>query len=332
VHNLGTKVPLQEFLDAAESTQADAIGMSGLLVKSTLVMRENLEAMNERNLANYPVILGGAALNRTYVERDLREVYDGQVFYGKDAFDGLDVVKRLMSAKQRGEVAPGFGREVAGRDLPRRSERQAAEADEAARFVVPPTVAKDVPVPTPPFLGSRVATGIGLGEIVEWINETALFRNQWQFRPEAGEDDAASKERLRPILREHLDTAYDRRVLVPAPAWGYFPVNADGNDLVVRQDDDRKAERWHRRIREEWGIADEDGAALAGIFRQRFRGGRYSWGYPACPNQEDQEKVGDLVEMGRIGVKLGEEYQLEPEQSTSAIICHHPAAKYFVAR
>jgi 5-methyltetrahydrofolate--homocysteine methyltransferase len=269
-------------------------------------------------------------------------------------------------------------------------------------------VAVDVPVFTPPFLGARVAKGIALDEIAAYINETALFRNQWQFRPEKGgvESDEQFKERIRPTLREQLGIAKQEALLEPAAAWGYFAVNAEGNDLVVWKDDTRTqewlrfsfprqrkapflsiadffrpaesgepdyaafhvvtmgsrasvreaelfaadryqeyllthglsvemtealAELWHRRIREEWGFADEDGPSIAGLFRQQYRGSRYSWGYPACPDLDDQVKVAELLEIDRIGVGITEEFHLVPEQSTSAIVVPHPEAKYFVA-
>ncbi len=402
VHNIGIKAPLQTFVDKAKEVGADAIGMSGLLVKSTIIMRENLAEMNDLGLAETPVLLGGAALTRNYVEVDLREVYDGRLFYGKDAFEGLHTMDQLMEAKRTGTMDPAFGREAGGRKLPpRRSEQPVEPADIPARS----DVATDATVFSPPFLGARVAKGVSLDEIAGYINETALFRNQWQFRPEGGEPDAEFKDRIRPTLRAELDGAKSDGWLVPAVAWGYFPVNADGDDLVVWTDDDRRTERtrfhfprqhkdrflcisdffrpvesgdsdyagfhivtvgseatareqelfaadryqdylmchglsvemtealaelWHRRIREEWGYADEDGPSLAGLFRQQYRGSRYSWGYPACPDLEDQEKLVDLLDAEAIGVVLTEEFQLEPEQTTSAIIVPHPEAKYFV--
>jgi 5-methyltetrahydrofolate--homocysteine methyltransferase len=407
VHNIGIKAPLQTFLDRAKEVDADAIGMSGLLVKSTLIMRENLEELNALGLAEVPVLLGGAALTRTYVERDLREVYQGRVFYGKDAFEGLHTMDVLMEGKRSGTLDPDFGRALGGRDLPARKSQRAHEAVEVpARS----DVAIDVPVFTPPFLGPRVAKGIALDEIAAYVNETALFRNQWQFRPEKSgarpETDEEFKARIRPTLREQLAIAQADGLLVPAVAWGYFPVNGDGDDLIVWTDDDRRSERlrfhfprqhkdrflcisdffrpvesgeadyaafhvvtmgqkaterehelfaadryqeyllchglsvemtealaeyWHRRIREEWGFADEDGPTLAGLFRQQYRGSRYSWGYPACPDLEEQAKLDALLELASIGVALTEEFQLDPEQSTSAIIVPHPEAKYFIA-
>jgi 5-methyltetrahydrofolate--homocysteine methyltransferase len=406
VHNIGIKAPLAAFVDKANEVGADAIGMSGLLVKSTLVMRENLEEMNALGLAEIPVLLGGAALTRTYVERDLREVYEGRLFYGKDAFEGLHTMDTLMEGKRAGTLDPDFGRALGGRVLPpRRSEMEAERAVTAA--AIRSDVAPDAEIFVPPFLGARVAKGIALDDIAAFVNETALFRNQWQFRPDKSiaENDADFKTRIRAVLRAQLDLAKADGWLVPAVTWGYFPVNSDGNDLVVWTDDDRRrekvrftfprqrgdrrlciadffrsidsgdadyaafhvvtmgaratelerelfaadryqeyllvhglsvemtealAELWHRRIREEWGFADEDGPSLAGLFRQQYRGSRYSWGYPACPDLDDQAKLDDLLELHRIGVKLTEEFQLEPEQSTSAIIVPHPEAKYFV--
>jgi 5-methyltetrahydrofolate--homocysteine methyltransferase len=405
VHNIGIKAPLQSFVDKAKEVEADAIGMSGLLVKSTIIMRENLQEMNALGLDGTPVLLGGAALTRTYVERDLRELYKGRVFYGKDAFEGLRTMDTLMDAKRAGTLDADFGRAPGGRNLPPR--RSAPQSDTSATRS---DVAMDVAVFTPPFLGSRIAKGIALDEITNYVNETALFRNQWQFRPEkhdgTPESDAEFKARIRPILREQLALTQAHGTLVPAVAWGYFPVNSEGNDLVVWTDDERRDERvrftfprqrrdrhlciadffrpvtsgdpdyaafhvvtigsrateherelfatdryrdylllhglsvemtealaeyWHRRIREEWGFADEDGPSLQGLFRQQYRGSRYSWGYPACPDLDDQAKLDELLDLGRIGVRLTEEFQLEPEQSTSAIIVPHPEAKYFVA-
>jgi 5-methyltetrahydrofolate--homocysteine methyltransferase len=406
VHNIGIKAPLTAFVDKAREVDADAIGMSGLLVKSTLIMRENLEELNSRGLAEIPVLLGGAALTRTYVERDLREVYDGRLFYGKDAFEGLHTMDALMDGKRTGVLDPEFGRAPGGRaGVPRRADLPFAEpgTTDTTRSAVAP----DVRVFVPPFLGSRVAKGVPLDDIAHFLNETALFRNQWQFRPDKsiGESDADFKERIRATLRAELDLAKAEGWLLPAVAWGYFPVNSEGNDLVVWRDESRRDERvrftfprqrddrhlciadffrpvdsgeadyaafhvvtvgdvatarerelfaadryqeyllthglsvemtealaelWHRRIREEWGFADQDGPTVAGLFRQQYRGSRYSWGYPACPDLEEQAKLDDLLDLHRIGVKLTEEFQLEPEQSTSAIIVPHPEAKYFV--
>ncbi len=412
VRNLGIKVGINEMVQAAEEAGADAIGMSGLLVKSTLIMRDNLEELNRRELERIPVILGGAALTRTYVERDLREVYNGRLFYGKDAFEGLRTMDRLVEMTKTGEDDPSFGTTLGSRNLgPRRSEqRRQAAAEAIARGetlpVRAPSVATDNPTFPPPFVGSRVAKGISIDEVATYLNETALFRNQWGFRPEGGEDDRAFKDRVRALLRDQLAEAKAEQLLVPQVVWGHFAANAEGNDLVIWKDDSRSsewmryafprqtqdpflcisdffrsvssgepdwasfmlvsmgsrvseeaarrfgsneyqrylylhglgvemaealAEYWHRRIRQELGFADEDGPTLTGLFRQQYRGGRYSWGYPACPDLEDNAKVVDLLGGDRIGVTVSEGFQLHPEQSTTAIVCHHPQAKYFVA-
>jgi 5-methyltetrahydrofolate--homocysteine methyltransferase len=412
VKNLGIKVGIADMVAALEESGADAIGMSGLLVKSTLIMRDNLEELNRRGLSNIPVILGGAALTRTYVERDLRKVYDGRLFYGKDAFEGLRTMDRLVELARTGQDDPEFGTAIGGRDLgPRKSElrKQAAEEARQRGEKLParsPAVAMDNPTFKPPFLGSRVAKGIAVDEVAAYLNETALFRNQWGYRPEQGEDDPAFKDRVRGLLREQLSKAKAEQLLVPQVAWGHFAANADGDDLVIFEDESRSdelvrytfprqtedpwlcisdffrpiesgepdwasfmvvtmgsrvseeasrlfaadeyqqylylhglgvemaealAEYWHRRIREELGFADEDGPTLTGLFRQKYRGGRYSWGYPACPHLEDNATVVKMLEGERIGVEVSEGFQLHPEQTTTAIICHHPSAKYFVA-
>jgi 5-methyltetrahydrofolate--homocysteine methyltransferase len=417
VHNLGIKVGVADMIASALDVGADAIGMSGLLVKSTLIMRENLEELNARGLStSVPVLLGGAALTRTYVERDLRSVYEGRVFYGKDAFEGLRTMDRLMELKRSGDgldADPSFGREVVASDRVSRHERVAAERASLDRSSLParsPEVVEDNPVFVPPFLGSKVVKGISLDEIAGYLNETALFRTQWGFRPDKsiGEKDEDFKARIRSVLLQQLAAARSSGVLVPQVVYGYYAVNADGDDVVVWSDASRTselcrftyprqtvepylciadffrpvasgevdyaafhivtmgsevteaalrlkaedryqdylflhglgvemtealAELWHRRIREEWGFASEDGPSLSGLFRQQYRGGRYSWGYPACPDLEDNEKVAALLDADRIGVSVSEEtsFQYHPEQTTSAIICHHPQAKYFVA-
>jgi 5-methyltetrahydrofolate--homocysteine methyltransferase len=422
VHNLGIKVPVGDMLRTAQEVKAHAIGMSGLLVKSTLIMRENLEELNRLDPTDerhgIPVLLGGAALTRSYVERDLRDVYEGRLFYGRDAFEGLHTMDRLRAIRA-GEEAddPDWG------TVPSESTVRAraglapkGEGDEVAVDVPPrsPDVVTDNPVPTPPFWGSQVVKGISLDDIVGYVNETALFRNQWMFRPETKADgsketDAEFKERIRPQLRVQLAEAKAQNLLHPAVVYGYFPANSDGDDLVIWTDASATEERcrfhyprqstepflciadffrpqgsgevdvaafhivtmghavsertaelfaadkyqdylllhglgvemaealaelWHRRIREELGIADEDGPDLHGLFRQQYRGGRYSWGYPACPDLEDNELVAELLGAHRLGIEVNEDtgYQFQPEQTTSALICHHPRAKYFVAR
>lgn len=415
VHNLGTKVALSEIVQRAAEVGADAIGMSGLLVKSTLIMRDNLLELNDRGLSDYPVLLGGAALTRTYVERDLRSEYKGRLFYGKDAFEGLHTMDRLMELRISGADDPDFGRAPGGRaGAPALRQRLSPAGgvpsrDAGERPSRAPSIALDNPVFRPPFLGTRVEKGIALDEIAQYLNETSLFRNQWGYRPLAGEDDKQFKARVRAQLREQLAAARESDVLQPAVVYGYFAASSEGDDLVIWSDESRSseitrfrfprqdadpwlciadffrplssgdldyvafhivtmgpaaslrtaelfranryndylhlhglsvemtealAEYWHRRIREEWGFAGEDGPTLTGLFRQQYRGGRYSWGYPACPDLEDNARCAWLIGAERIGVECSEatSWQFHPEQTTAAIICHHPQAKYFVVR
>jgi 5-methyltetrahydrofolate--homocysteine methyltransferase len=406
VHNLGIKQPIATIIEKAEEVGADAIGMSGLLVKSTIVMRDNLEELNARGLAGYPVLLGGAALNRTYVEGDLRQLYKGRVFYCRDAFAGLRVMDQLRSERDQG-VEPQKEPVRAPRVAPARPRGPAPAppgTDELARS----DVATDVPVPTAPFLGeARVVKGIPVRDLVPYLNESALFRGQWQLRPTGGKEAwrHTLETEARPRLRALLDEAIATQILRPAVVYGYFPCNGDGNDVVVwdgdgnervrftfpRQRRDRRlciadffrpvssgepdvigmhvvtmglaaseatarlfadnryreylelhgvtvemaealAEYWHQRIRQELGIAGDDAADMEDLFDQGYRGSRYSFGYPACPDLEEQTKLFELLRPERIGVELSEEFQLHPEQSTSAIIVHHPEAKYFNAR
>jgi 5-methyltetrahydrofolate--homocysteine methyltransferase len=410
VHNLGIKQPIDAILHAAEEHGVDAIGMSGLLVKSTVVMKDNLEEMNARGLSRYPVLLGGAALTRGYVEDDLRATYEGKVFYCKDAFEGLTVLDTVMAGDDgAGDAPEGFGER---RERRRPTRQRAPESPPSVDAQGRPRslVAADVDVPQPPFWGQRVVRGVPVDEIAPLINEVALFRNQWGFGPGDGTPDEYQQlleSKARPVLREWLARAKAEKVVTPEVVYGYYPANGDGDDLVVwhpdaplerelvrftfpRQDrgrflnigdffrpvdsgvadvlgvqvvtmgrrisevaqalfaEDRYqdylfahgfgvemaealAELWHRRIREELGIAVEDGPTPKDWFRQGYRGSRYSFGYAACPHLEDQEKLFQLVDPSQIGVELTDEFMLHPEQSTSAIVVHHPEAKYFNA-
>ena len=414
VINLGIKISIAEMIEKAVEVGADAIGMSGLLVKSTLIMRDNLEELNARGLSDIPVLLGGAALTRSYVERDLREVYEGRLFYGKDAFEGLRVMDRIGEIKRDASTDdPDWGRVPSESTVPARSGSRPTETLAVDLPARSPEVVTDNEVFVPPFLGTKIIKGIPLDDIAAYINETALFRNQWQFRPETidgtTESDEEFKDRIRATLREQLAEAKAADMLVPQLVYGYFAANSDGDDLVIWSDESRTseltrfhyprqqqspfmciadffrpidsgevdyaafhivtmgervsevaaelfaenryqeyllvhglgvemaealAEYWHRRIREEWGFAADDGPSLAGLFRQQYRGGRYSWGYPACPDLEDNMRVAEILGADRLGLVVNEDtgFQYQPEQTTSALICHHPAAKYFVAR
>ncbi|MFI8999226.1 methionine synthase [Streptomyces sp. NPDC053541] len=398
VVNLGIKQPVSAILEAAEEHSADVIGMSGLLVKSTVIMKENLEELNGRGLAGrFPVILGGAALTRAYVEQDLHELYEGEVRYARDAFEGLRLMDALMAVK-RG--VPGASLpELKQRRVPKREAPAVVEVREpepAGRS----DVATDNPVPEPPFLGTRVVKGIQLAEYASWLDEGALFKGQWGLK-----DKELIESEGRARLRGWLDRLQTDRLLEAAVVHGYFPCVSKGDDLIIldedgsertrftfpRQERGRRlcladyfraeesgevdvvalqvvtvgsrigeatarlfaedayrdylelhglsvqlaealAEYWHARVRAEWGIAGaSEPADLAGMLRTEYQGCRYSLGYPACPDLEDRAKIAALLDPGRIGVELSEEYQLHPEQSTDAFVVHHPEATYFNA-
>ncbi len=423
VVNLGIQCPLDRMLSAFEEHTADAIGMSGLLVKSTLVMKENLEVMTERGLLP-PVILGGAALTRRYVEQDLRAVYGGALEYANDAFDGLRFMERLMQ-EQGSEAAQPRVRtaDPAGRANGAATSGGQRAAPAVAVEVRSSSVPHDNQIPVPPFYGTKIVADIPLNEIFPFVNEVALYRGQWQVRKGSLSDEDYRKMVERDIVPERRKleaSVVEQSLLKPAVIYGYYPCQADGNDLILyrrtdgrnplepwnpaeaadgmleewirftfpRQRADRSlciadfflprasgrfdvagvqlvtmgsvaseysrslfaehrykeylffhglsvetaealAELWHKRVREELGIARQDAAEIKKLFSQQYQGSRYSFGYPACPNLEDQTKMMALLGPGRIGVTLTEEYQLVPEQSTSALIVHHPAAKYF---
>ncbi|HEY2997248.1 MAG TPA: methionine synthase, partial [Acidimicrobiales bacterium] len=247
VHNLGIKISIAEMIDKALEVKADAIGMSGLLVKSTLIMRDNLEELNTRELADIPVLLGGAALTRSYVERDLRDVYQGRLFYGKDAFEGLHVMDRLGAIRRGAESDdPDWGRTPSESRVPSRASLGLPEKDRGPASDLParsPDVVTDNEVFVPPFVGSRVVKGLPIDEVAGYLNETALFRNQWQFRPQGGESDDEFKARIRPTLRDEMAKAKADGLLVPQVVYGYFPANGDGTDVVIWADESRTTER-----------------------------------------------------------------------------------------
>ncbi|KOU71287.1 methionine synthase, partial [Streptomyces sp. MMG1533] len=407
VVNLGIKQPVSAILEAAEEHRADVIGMSGLLVKSTVIMKENLEELNQRGLAaDFPVILGGAALTRAYVEQDLHEIYQGEVRYARDAFEGLRLMDALIGVK----------RGVPGAQLPELKQRRVRAAATQERPEERPDqgaarsdVALDNPIPTPPFWGSRVIKGIQLKEYATWLDEGALFKGQWGLR-QARSGEGPSYEELvesegRPRLRGLLDQLQSENLLEAAVVYGYFRCVSKDDDLILldeqgnemtrftfpRQRRGRRlcladffrpgesgetdvvglqivtvgsrigeqtaklfeanayrdylelhglsvqlaealAEYWHARVRCELGFAGEDPAAMDDMFALKYRGARFSLGYGACPDLEDRAKIADLLQPERIGVHLSEEFQLHPEQSTDAIVIHHPEAKYFNAR
>ncbi|MBA2732784.1 MAG: dihydropteroate synthase, partial [Acidobacteria bacterium] len=406
VVNLGIKQAIDDILRASEEHKADAIGMSGLLVKSTLIMRDNLELMNERSIG-VPVVLGGAALTRRYVEDDLKSIYKGQLFYAKDAFDGLHTMDALTGGKGEAAVAAGNGskavtantidddqpaddvEDLVGEDAklgirtpakPRGVAKVAGDATHTRRSEINP----DAPIPRAPFYGSRVIADIPLDDVFAFVNETALFKGQWQFK-----QGKKSAEDYRVLVAEHVRPTYDalkerskrEKLLTPRVVYGYFPSQSSGNDLIIYQDDEKTermrftfprqpegkrlcladyfaaegsgrmdvaafhlvtmgrraseyaqelfkadnytdylffhglsvesaealAELWHKRIREELSVAERDAADLNKLFHQSYQGSRFSFGYPACPNLEDQTKLFELLDPSRIDVELTEE-------------------------
>ena len=418
--NLGIKQPSENIIQAAAEHQADAIGLSGLLVKSTVEMKYVLEDLERRGLS-FPVICGGAALNRKYVEEDLRAVYSHPVYYGEDAFAGLRVMNGLANPAGR-EAMLAEGRAVPRRirAVPPCGIRERTVEEEAVPDSARIEIRRNHDIPTPPFWGLRVVENIDLDEVFRYINLTALFKSQWQLKslPKAEYEEAVGTK-YSAILAEWQRRAKQEGILQPKVVYGYFRAQSSGNDLVVydvalasrrpapvadlsdapgrelvrftfprlkigrglcladffepleggRPDvvaftlvtvgrrasevtrclfennqysdylylhglsvetAEALAEYWHKVVRRELGMAGEDSPNIADLFHQKYRGSRYSFGYPACPNLEDQAKLFQLLKPEEaIGVRLTEGYQLDPEQSTSALIVHHPQAKYF---
>jgi 5-methyltetrahydrofolate--homocysteine methyltransferase len=438
VYNLGIKCSIEKMIEAAKEHHADAIGMSGLLVKSTLVMKENLEVLNEQNIT-IPVILGGAALTRRYVDQDLKSVYKGNVFYANDAFDGLRLIEEIKTGKTgngRNQQEINHGKEEDGEELIGTEAKIALMLAEEEHVPKRSKIRIDVVIPKPPFWGSKVAEDISLDEVFRYVNEAALIRGQW--RVVRGKK---SEEEYKHILREQIYPEFEaikskiinEKLLEPKAVYGYFPCQSDGNDLIIydpktvannevqlqenqkpgtqnpgldtetskffspkewlrfsfpRQIDDRflcisdyfapvnsgkidvvafhlvtmgktaseyskklfdaneykdylyfhglsvesaeaLAELWHKKIREELGFSDKDSSEIKRLFSQGYQGSRFSFGYPACPNLEDHKKLFDLLKPERIGVTMTDEFMLNPEQTTDAIIVHHPEARYF---
>ena len=398
--NIGIKQTVNQIIDAAESNNVDVIGMSGLLVKSTVIMKENLEELTTRGLAKkWPVVLGGAALTRSFVEQDLAEKFEGTVRYAKDAFEGLRLMDTFMAIKKgvpgvelpplKKRVTPQKKSELVGQIDTRRSD-----------------VATDNKLPIAPFFGSRVVKGVALNDYAQMLDERALFLGQWGLK---GKDfEVMATEEGRPRLRSLLNEIQSQGWLNAAVTYGYFPCYSEGNDLVIlhhegtdkgkerlrftfpRQSRDRRlcladffrgkdsgevdvvsfqiitmgqsisdainklfnqnlyreylelhglsvqltealTEMWHARTREELGFSSEDNPDFNEILNQGYRGSRYSFGYPACPDLSQQVQLMSLLEPEKIGVSLSEEFQLHPEQSTTSIVLHHPEAKYFNA-
>lgn len=419
VHNIGIKVPINEIVAKYKETKPDAIGLSGLLVKSVNVMEENLKELNDLGI-DVPMILGGAALQRSYCEGHLRNTYNGKTYHGTDAFEGLRLMDAICKGKfdlLEGEIESREAKravkdEKVAQLRARTDERKAAELESGGGAAVELAARSDTPilddVPAPPFYGSRVVDNIDLDQIYPFINEAALFKTQWQFT--RGSKDSADYERqleeeVRPILDRYKRDMKAGNILQGKVVYGFWPCNADGDDLVIYDpvDHDKEIERfthfprqherkrlcisdfflpvdsgkkdvlplqcvtmgqeisrvakeyfdadnyteylyahgmgvecaealaemWHKRIRTELNIGNDDSPKIKQLFTQKYRGSRYSFGYPSCPEMSDQEILFRLLEPQRIGCELTENWQIDPEQSTSAIVVHHPDAKYF---
>ncbi len=435
VINLGIKQPVEAIIEAQQQHNADCIAMSGLLVKSTAFMKDNLEAFNAAGI-DVPVILGGAALTPRFVNKDCREVYRGQVIYGRDAFADLRFMDAFVAARDadqwdngRGFLAgapEGLGLEPATDDTaapPTASAANAAPEAEAAASTDSATAAPandhrsdavpEEPALSPPFWGSRVLTEaeIPLEQVFAYLDRNALFAGQWQLRKAQGQSreeyDAMLAEKAEPVLQQWMTRCLEQQLLTPRVAYGYFPCGREGNSVVVFDPDQRSRElgrfalprqrsgnryciadfyqdlaggqptdvlpmqavtmgeratsfaqelfkgdqysdylyfhglgvqmaealaEWvHAQIRGELGFGDPAGMPLRDVLAQRYRGSRYSFGYPACPNVADSRQQLAWLQTDRIGLSMDESDQLEPEQSTTALVALHSQARYFAA-
>ncbi len=416
VHNLGIKVPINVIVEKYRELGADAIGLSGLLVKSVNVMEENLQELVSQGVT-VPVLLGGAALSKHYCESHLRKVYKGKVYHGTDAFEGLRLMDTIRAGKfdqldaeidQRLTKRADTDEKLA--TIAEKKKAEAAEVraqDAAVATAARSTVSTDHAVPVPPFWGHRIVTDLDLNTIYPFINKVALFRGQWQLkkgRKSQQDYDRQIEHEVLPMFNDLKKKMRDEKILRPAVVYGYYPVQSDGDDLIVFDpvDQDKEIERftfprqpsrkrlcisdffrsvesgekdvlgltcvtmggevsnvakelfesnsyadylyvhgmgvetaealaelWHKRCRAELGIGNDDAPQIEKLFTQHYRGSRYSFGYPACPEMSDQDKLFRLLQPERIGCHLTENWQIDPEQSTSAIIVHHPEAKYF---
>jgi 5-methyltetrahydrofolate--homocysteine methyltransferase len=416
VVNLGIKQPLANILAAAEEHRAHAVGMSGLLVKSTVIMRENMLEMTRMGL-DIPVMLGGAALTRQYVEEDCVKAYQaGRVAYARDAFDGLHLMDHIVSGGFDAYLAERQAQQAA-RPKRRKPARILAAVNGETPAIRPVDLeetrlrrnelSRGIEVPRPPFWGACVIEDVPVAALVPYLNENMLFQFHWGYKKDGRslpEFLAWAGKELRPILVDLLEETEAERVFQPQAVYGYWPAAGSGNEVILfdpaaperevarfalpRQDKknglciadflrdasepgrdvlglqvvtigqrasdvarawfsadryndyvrlhglgvelaEALAEYVHKRIRAELGFGHQDVRERHELLKQGYRGSRYSFGYPACPNLADQRQLLALLDASRIGVELSDEDQLWPEQSTSAIVLHHPQARYF---
>ncbi len=384
VHNLGIKVPAETIIARARDVGADLIGLSGLLVKSAIVMQESLPQYRAAGLT-CPILLGGAALTRKFVAESCVPAYDGPVVYCADAFAGLKAAREFEEGRLRSTVYESGSAGAGAAPGPKEVE-----------------VRRDIPTPPPPFTGSRHVIDIDLRAVLPLINEQALFRGRWGYRrakmTAAAYDDLIAT-RVRPLFDGFVRSAVEEGCIQPRVAYGYFPCHSDGNTLAVRDGNrthtftfprqaeppflciadffkteaeggdivgffvatigdaigrrihelyagnhyhdymmlhgfsvevtDALAEYWHQVMRREWGIATDEPVTPGGFVTQAYRGSRYGFGYPACPDLGAHRPLFSMLRAEAIGVTLTETMEMVPEQSTSAIVVHHPQAKYF---
>ncbi len=408
VVNLGIKQPITAIVGAAHEHSADAIGMSGLLVKSVGVMKENLAEMSRQGL-DVATLVGGAALTRHYAETELRETYAGPLYYGKDAFEALHIMQ-MLRAGRRDELEQDIATRLAKRaetDAKLAAAKGGASSTAVAEAPATSDVATDADIPQPPFFGDRLVENVPLAEIVPYVNKVALYRGQWGFKKGAMDADQYADQienQVEPIFQRLIEQGQRDEILHPRVVYGYYPVAGAGDDLIVYDpnDEEREIERfrfprqqkrrrlcisdffksvehdsrdvlglfcvtmgpevtrrarqlfeshhyqeylylhglgvecaealaelWHKRMRQEMDIAGDDAPTIRELFTQGYRGSRYSFGYPACPEMSDQTKLFKLLRPERIDCRLTDNWQIDPEQSTSAMVVHHPEAKYF---
>jgi len=421
VHNLGIKQPVSNIVEACNQHKPDAIGLSGLLVKSVQIMEENLHEFNDQGF-DMPLLLGGAALTRSHCEQNLRPKYNGNVYYGLDAFEGLRLMDRIVEGREdvlsqeideRLEKRAETDKKIAEQEKKREEKKEAegaadGEGGTAVQAKTKSDVSTDLDVPEPPFWGDRVVEWIDPDQVFPFINKIALFRGQWQFKKgklSEQEYQALLEDKVEPEFERLKQKCKDEKILQPQVVYGYFPCQSEGDELIVfdaddhdkeverftfpRQSEKKKllcisdffksvesgekdvlgltcvtmgqkisevtqslfenndyqeylymhgigvetaeglAEMWHKRMRQELGVDNEDASDIRKLFQQHYRGSRYSFGYPACPDMSDQEKLFRLLKPDRIGCELTDNWQIDPEQSTSAVVVHHPEAKYF---
>lgn len=413
VINIGIKADIESFLKVVEEQHVDAIGMSGLLVKSTAVMLENLEYLKSKGIT-MPVLLGGAALTKKFVDDYCRPAYDGPIFYCRDAFDGMVAMSRI----EEGNFDTDLGNAKGDQDIAVvKKKRSKKDIPPLSQIKMP---SRDIVIPNPPSWGRRVL-GAKVDELAfDWINHKMLFNQRWGYidkRLTKEEREKIENEKLWPLFEEMKREILKENLLEPVALYGYYPCRADGDALLVFDESegwfkeeeinrepleavrerakyrfefprqmrqpyrcladyfrsDRHdvvafqlasaggkfsikeqelyaagkyseyhhlhgisvelaeaiAEIIHKQIRLELNIADREGHTLRDVQMKRYHGTRYSFGYAACPDLAMNRELFEMLQPEAFGIELGETYQMHPEQTTSALVVHHPESLYF---